>query len=454
MAPTPALADAKSANIDAVMTALRLVGHSSTPPVAVTAGPSTRPAVLPTARFRTAMDELAGHGTYTALDASRPNLKALLTDVLNWAGKPKATKPVVKVIGAAMSGTNEHGTSCYPQALEMLSFLALCAPLVEPDRLARIAALAHSTPNAYKPMRYPVTPASQLQRLLGRYGEARREALLASLWLTAHDGRWWDAIGGPRRRGRRPAAADLPAEQEHAIQEQLERILRGQRAPTAETVVSAFASQLLPYSEPAAQALARLRVRTDDERRLLAARVNDGDADVPVLLSFVGGLLPDDRAESPIVGLIDALHRDLGDDLEDPGALPEKPEDWASLFPAASRDGFPMPNQVRALSKASIPSLPGAKVTMLRHAEDLRRNADHMGNCTFSYLRRSEEGSTFIGHLAYLAGEYNFAMHSLDRGAAGTGWRLGEVNSRFNRRDVPPEVRAGLTRLIAELNAR
>lgn len=452
MPATATKAGGSTTNLDAITTALRLVnGQTSTPDEGAARAPVS---ALPSARFRVAVDALAGKGTYVALDASRPNLKALISDVVNWTGKPRATKPLTKVVGATMSGTDGKGGSLYPQSLEMLSFLALCAPLLEPDRLARVAALAAQTPNAYKPIRYLVKPAAQLQKLLARYSDARRETLLASLWVTAHEGRWWDATGGtPVGRRRRNVGVAVEAEQAEAIAEQIERVLQGTAAPTARTIADAFEARALTFSTQAAEILGGMRIASEDDRRALVAHTAHPDADVPVLLSYVRDLLPDERAESPIAALIEALVRDLADDIANKDAMPAKPEEWDELYPAASREGFPMSNQLRQLDKAALPGVPGAKIVMMRHADMLQRNATHMGNCTFSYRTRSENGQAFIGHVATATGEYNFAV--VVRAGARDGsvtYALGETNSRFNRGDVPPEINRGLQLLLAGLN--
>lgn len=454
MPPATAQVDLSStANRDAVLTAVRLVNGQVGPAQPDSSTPAA-PRPLPTATFRVAVDQLAGHGTYEALDASMPNLKALIGAALNWSGQPRATKPVTKAIGAAMSGRDDQDASLYPQALEMLTFLALCAPLLEPDRLARVAALAARTPNAYKPIRYLVTPAAQLRKLLEHYGEARREKLLASLWVTAHHGRWWNATSGtpvgPARARRANQTVD--PEQAAAIKEQIGLVMRGAAVPTAATIAGAFDNRALTYSQDAARILGGTRVLTREDRRRLAAHAKHPDADVPVLLSYVTALLPDERAESPIPALIATLVRDLAEDFENTGVLPEKPEEWSELYPESSREGFPMPNRMRALDMVSVAALPGAQVTMMRHPDMLKRNADHMGNCTFSYRPRCENGTSFIGHLAYGEGEYNFAISARTHPDGRVTYSLGEINSRFNRRLVPEEVAREVSALIAGLN--
>lgn len=451
--PAAKAATTTERNTAAILTAMRLVNGSQAD---TDQAPAARPAAVPSAKARVALDRIAAYGSYDEFNATMPNIKALLRDVLGWNGQNKLNKVINRTVVGAMSTTDETtGYPLYPQAVEMLSFLALCAPLLEPDRLARIAALAQDTPNAYKPIRYMVKPAGQLRALLSRYNEARREQLLASLWVTAHDGRWWDATSGTPvgQRRRRRNRDDRPQEQRDAIAEQIQAVLAGDATPSPHTVGEAFLTRQLTYSPEAAQILGTMRVRNQAERKELTVHLDHPDSDVPVLLSYVRALYPDERPESPIPALIDSLARDLGEDIDEPDALPDRPEEWEDLYPAASREGFPMPNRIRALGNRDAPGLPGSKVRMMRHADMLRANANHMGNCTFSYRARSEAGSAFIGHLEWDGGEYNFAVNA--RRAAPDGpvtWTVGEINSRFNRGNVPQQVRTAVQTMVAGLN--
>lgn len=456
---TPVHPDSRAA----VTAALRLVaarfdtGHAPVP-----ANTSAGVPTLPTHKARAAIDYIAAYATYEDLEATRPPLRALFVDAFGWNGDQRVTKPLNKTLVAAMSSTADSGLSAYAQTAEMVSYLALCAPLLEPDRLARIAELARSTPNAYKPIRYLVTPATQLRRLLSRFSDQRREDLLASLWVTAHDGRWWDATAGSeptavRRRRRRRAEEEMPQEQRDAIAEQLRHLMAADMgAPDAGRLIAAFDNRLITYSLSAARMIGRVRLEGESQHRELRRHAEHPDADVPVLLSYVPQLKPDERPESPIPQLISQLVSALGEGLDEDDALPGRPVEWADLFPVASREDFPMPNRMRQLSK--VEPLPGAVVQMMTTAERLRRNADHMGNCTFGYKARSEAGTDFIGHLSVGAAEYNFAVTDQHHGwyqhrtnIPGQQWFLGEVNSRFNQGAVPADVIAALDAMIVAL---
>lgn len=438
-------------NTAAILTALRLVNPDTAP---VTTG-RARPPALPSAKARIAIDTFAGSATYVEFNERRLNTKQLLGDALSWHGTNRLTKVVNKAVLGAMSSIHEPtGISNYPQGVEMLSYLMLCAPMLEPDRLARIAALAAETPNAYRPIRYMVAPTAQLQKVLARYPDNRKEELLASLWVTAHDGRWWNSTAGaaPGTRRRRRHEDDRTDEERAAIEEQIAAVFKWGIVPSAHTVSDAFSSRLLTFSDDAAQVLGGMSLLTQADHRELTYHVNHPDADVPVLLSYIRQLTPDERPESPIPMLVDTLLTSLGDDLTEDGALPDRPESWAELYPAVSRESFPMPEQLTGLDRTAVPGLAGSTVVMMRNAALLRANATHMGNCTFSYRQQSERGTAFIGRLEWRTTEYNFAVHNRTADLDGPPlWTLGEVNSRFNRGAVPAEVNRGLQELLAQL---
>ena len=68
-----------------------------------------------------------------------------------------------------------------------------------------------------------------------------------------------------------------------------------------------------------------------------------------------------------------------------------------------------------------------------------------MGNCTYLYRNEMEHGTYALFRIVTPGDVYNAAM-TLD----GQGrWRLREINSRFNRGGVPPDVKAGFDALIA-----
>jgi hypothetical protein len=463
---TPAIGGTKTTKADnraAVESVLRLVAGGArsfgapAAPTDASTGPSTTRggiALLPTAAARVALDFVSGCGTAAGLEQQRPNLKKLLKDPMDWAGRVKATKTVTKAVGAVMTGSDSSGASTYPQAVEMLSFLAIVAPVLEPDRLARIAALAADTPNAYQPCKYVVGPATQLRRVLKSYmrandknGDQRVEDLVASLWQAAHDGRWWNGTAGvhEERRGRRrgPAVEEISDEERDAMRAQLQTLLQGGRKPTVKLVADAIDNKMLSFSRDAADMLSKLEIPSDTDRNRLRKLLKHPDPDVAVMLSYIPGLLPDDRPPSPVPALLAALVLSLGED-EDNWELPEKPVEWSELYPAASRVQFPIPAKLKDWHGRRLPGIAGADIELMLSPDALQRNATFMGNCTFSYNPRCLHGTAVIGRISWDGNHYNFAVNG-----QGEQWALGEVNSRFNHGQVPEPLRQALGRFVA-----
>lgn len=69
-----------------------------------------------------------------------------------------------------------------------------------------------------------------------------------------------------------------------------------------------------------------------------------------------------------------------------------------------------------------------------------------MGNCTGGYDSRCKAGTCFIGKVHFDGQLYNF---SIDR--RGAGWYVSQVNSRYNRGQVPQPIVTGLDQVIATL---
>lgn len=400
---------------------------------------------VPTAVARRAIEGFSSFGDYDAYNATWPNLKAMLTDALNWHGEPRATKAVTKALTRAMNADLD-GHTTYAAAIEMISFLSLCAPLVEPDRLARIAERAAHTRNAYRPMRFLVKPAAQLKAALEPYTEARREQLLISLWDLSHDGHWWrhttggqDALANRQRERRLVTAAER-----RVIAQQMAELVGTGNVPTVESLTEAFRARCLTQSTAVRDAIATMRMANRHERLALASFATDPDADVRSLLSCVRELQPDERPESPIETMIDMLAR-AREDMTDVAAA-ERPETWSDLYPEESTQSFPMGAALRRAFKDWVP-FPGAEVFLIKNAAALRRNGDHMGNCTYTYVKYCQDGRTFIGYMVTAEGDYNFAI---DAHGDGT-YSVGEINSRFNRGHVPEHVSAAIQQHIATI---
>jgi hypothetical protein len=380
--------------------------------------------VLPTAASRTVIDRLVAAGTLDALTATKPNFRTMLAELLDWDGA-RVTAALVRAAGAAVTG---DGGAHYPQAVEALSFLAACAPMLEPDRLARLVDLAAETPCAYAPLSATLQVTERLERLLAPFGDARREALLASLWNVAHDGRWWDHTGvTPRRRRRRRDDPGVEVDGATSPAQALARLCAG------ELIYSQAALELLTRAAP-----------NDSQRTALAKLAVDHrqDPDVAVMVAHVRGLTPAERPASPIATLVAQLEAAVCEDgVLNNSVYPDRPDEWAALYPEAPVTPFPIhPRVIAALEGARLPG--GARLEPIRNAAELARNRDHMGNCTWSYRSSCTNGSMVICRSHHGGEDLNVSFQR----TAG-GWRLAEINSRFNGGMVPQVLRDAVARL-------
>lgn len=455
--------------LGAVNAVLALMGrpNAGTKPDQAGAGTHPRPS-LPSARARNAIEYLAQLGTVEALDAAQIDVKALCQDLFDWdpnAGPTRATKTVTKTVAAALLARDANGVSRYSQAVEMLSFAAAAAPLLQPDRLARLIETAPSVRTAFAPERYTMQLASVLRTIMVRYPEQRREQLLTSLWAEAHNGRWWDMTSGlpaarPERNGH--AAQVLDDNRRLAAEGAARDVLDGAREGTGAAhakVIRALKDGALPFNVATSRLVAALPV-TDGLRTLFAehaATMRAGkhvDPDVALHGSHLEWLRPTERPETPLTWLLRSLVNAL---IPDPDTgvvaldtLPDKPKTFSALYPQAELRGFPFPPEIRRLTGTLLDGTVAGDVTIevINSPVALAENRDYMGNCTWSYKPSMETGSYVLLQLWRGGDCYNAALRH-----TATSWQLGEINSRFNRGNVPDDIRHAVTRLTQTLPA-
>lgn len=417
------------------------------------------PTVSPTTRVRIGLEQLIAAGNVNVLMDTRPNLKVMAKDLFDWQtpdGAPhRATGAVGKAFGKALQ---EH----YPQAVEMAAFGSMAARLLDPDRLARGIARAGTATTAYAPERYVVAGAAAMNKLFSAYAPARIETLLfgdGGLWEVAHNGRYWDVTFGspqdnPVARRRRTAAQ---READAAINANINDLLNGADITTphaADIVGQALVEQRMHYSPQAGALMAQLpeSVELGDRLATLGTLSRIGEyvnPDTAVLMSAIPWLAPGDRPESPITWLVNSVisaYTDPETGEFDANALPDKPKEWVELYPEIANAGkFPFPNAVWKLHNSALPGT-AVTVQLIRNAVELDHNRTFMGNCTGGYRTQMENGSYALFRIDDHAGTYNASMR-----LTGGRWALGEINSRFNRGNVPPEIRAAFETLIGTL---
>jgi hypothetical protein len=411
------------------------------------------PNTLPSAIARRVIDAFAQATTPEEAAEACGSLKVALRDVLNWKNPKfsKSTKAVARSVGELFTAKNAKGDSLYCQAVEMVSFMSVIAPLLEPDRLARIADHAVTTRSAYGPTLYAIGPSGQLAKLLACYNEDRREKLLISLWDSIHDGRWWEHTSplANNPNGRNKRQSQQKREEREAVAAQIRALINEHGECTIELLTKAVQTRTLSYSDPAAALMDRILPDTPRAHRFFveALRASD-DEDHRVLASHITALRANERPESPLSHMVALLLAVRGGPAEfDPTEMPPDPETWEELYPEASMDAFPLAPAVRALQGATLPGLAEVRITVLRNANLLKLNSEFMGNCTGSYHLRCQNAERVVFFSAYNGMEYNYAFSRV-----GHNYGVGEVNSRFNRGNVPPEFRLAVENLCANLN--
>ena len=448
----------RAKSTDAIARALgrvkKMAIDSAPNPDAPTSSQTSAGILLPTAGARRFIDMLSDSGSTEAALELFPNIKEPLRDVLNWSNPKfsKATKAVARAVGELFHGTDEHGRSTFPQAVELVGFLSMIAPLLEPDRLVRVAEHAAGTSGAFGPTLYPIGPSGQLKLLLSGYSEQRREELLISLWDASHSGRWWDHTvydGAPAKAVKRRRKID--PEEQQAITRQIEALITNEGVTTVSLITRAINARTLSFSNDAADLMARVTdPSVPDRLEFMRALSGTDDEDHRVLVSHLPFLRPNERPESPTSVMIAMLLTARGGPAEfDFANMPKDPSEWSELYPKASLIPFPFPEVFRKIHGQRMPGLPGSDIIIIKNADQLKANGEYMGNCTFSYLRYCETGERVIGRTSHGGVDYNFALL---RGADGT-YTAGELNSRFNDGGVPNDVRASRDRLLNGINA-
>lgn len=404
-----------SETLTAIQDALKLVGAGKVEETA---------SAVPTAKARTALDMLAGSSAEELIGSYDFNIRELTENLFNWTGKPKATKALMRALGDALQTPGK-----YTHAVELTAFLVALVPLMEPDRLARLYDAMKEVNTSFAPARYTLQLSHKLKWLLSDFPEERREKLAYSLWVESHQGRWWDLTAGQA--------------QGNVAQDNNENVM-----PLNE-MLNLYSEFKLPWTPATAQRFAALS--ENEIVRDTLERYNEGllkdkiiDPDVAVLASYIPWLTPAERPESPIGGLLDTL-KGIRDEVE--YKWPEKPKSFSALFPDIRLYGgtqFPFPNSVLTTDGREL--IPDIRLELVRNATQLAENRTFMGNCTWSYKSQMEAG-TYVLYRVHRGGEiYNAAM-TLQRDR----WVLREINSRFNRGNVPGNVRDAFMRFMNQL---
>ena len=384
----------------------------------------TAPVVMPTPKTRTALETLIRNDA-VSLAGLRLDIRAFTTDLFGWSGKPRVTKPLMRKIGELL--TDEVN---YQKNIELISFAVAASRMLEPDRIVRLLSIPPAD-NVFSPARYTLQFAQKLEKVFGHYPDERKEHLLASLWEVAHKGRWWDV--------HLPKEVFAPED----VEENQDFV----------TVRDNFVAGELPYTRHNAGLLNM--VGADDQILDAVAQFTDEfargnyvDPDIAVFSSYLTWLPTNVRPESPVAPLLGTLV-ELAELIE--YHWPKDATTFAEIFPQTqlyASHAFPFHMDILSIpNRYKAPT--GHRVELIRSAGELAENATFMGNCTNTYRERLMKGTTFILRITDKDGNvYNAAAEAPN---VGEQFHVREINSRFNRGNVPAIVREWFENLTRQL---
>lgn len=396
---------------------------------------STESAILPTARARKGIDFLSRTTPQEMKEAETP-LRPLLQDLFNWDGGNHVNKPLIRAFETAINTPMK-----YPQAVELTGFLSALAPLLQADQIARMYGLINNVSTAFAPAKYTIQLHGLLESVFKDFSPERRERLASSLWEESHQGRWWNLSAGI---GIDDHEAMQNVEYEPRTPEEIFTTIR-ETFNSKERFNNNVHIEWNPHyhevfsQHPLSSEVASL---AEDYRDKLEV----GEfvhPDIAVYLSNLPWLAPWQRPESPIGGLL----KELLNILEHMEEVPDvkKPRKFSELFPgihlqAGAFDGFPLFPPLRSMEGKEVG---GGKVSIIKNKVALAQNAKYMGNCTRSYENQMENGKYALLFLDTGEQQYNISVISAQR-----GWRVQELNTRYNRGAGNPQIRRSIETMI------
>lgn len=374
-------------------------------------------AVIPTAKTRAALEILTS-STAESLMSEEVNLRELLNDLFSWDGKNKVNKNLIREFNTAL---NTEGK--YAHTVELTGFLVALAPMLEPDRLARLYSAVKESDNVYSPIKYTLQLSAVAKKIFQNFSEERIERLAHSLWVSTHTGNWWDITLGVQR-------------------EPIPEPVNSTEWTTA-AAVKALEKGELHWSMESAEALRKSKRTANLTKFYKEYRdgLNRGEvlpAEPSLLSAYIPWLEINERPESPVFSILQILQPIMENDRY---RLPKKPREFRELFPPIAAQliySFPLPVVFSHTESIALPE--GAEAVLISDAQQLAANANFMGNCTMSYRGSMEAGNYALLRITYNDNTYNAAIQK----RAGGRWSLGEINSRYNRGNVPPELRQAL----------
>lgn len=459
-------------------------------------GDGGNPGVLPPARARQKIDRMLDAGSAEELRNISPNFKELLTETLDWdrqqtqsdnapadtgmdpalqsrldelsakspedltddekrelrklrkeakrskakakakvkaaVGPVRATSTNVRIVAGLLAAEDPRG---YTAGVSAVSFAMAAGSVLDPDRLGTLLESTAGAAIAYAPLRYPAQASASLSRLLSHFTPDQRLGLLTSLWNLAHDPSrpWWDVAGIRRRMRRLRGEAAIAAELEAAA--------------STDSPLNRLVEKNVIWTPALGTEFSTLEL-TSEEELLVGNWVTHARSPFPAqfLAAHLPTLAPRWRPQSPLLTLISSLEAACGDHAPSE-VLNDEAEEWQELIPAGSFEQFPIPDHILELDWQTLPGtgvgdVAPAVISLCHNEHQLNENRNYMGNCTGTYKDRCEQGTVVIGKVLHDGEVYNFSVYP--------DLRIGEVNSRFNRGQVPPVISNGLRAAVAQ----
>lgn len=397
--------------------------------------------LTPAGKCRNALELLANSTPENISETLPENMREFTEHIFDWDTSPgeqsKVTRPLIRLVSEILKTSGK-----YHQAVEGIAFAAAAAPLLDPNSVVELVKESITVDTAFAPERYTLQFSTALQKALGRYNNARRLKLLQSFWKEMHQGRWWDMTAGIR-------VQNVAGQVEEANVSQQELVPR-------------FLAGNLPYTTKIMKDFTKL---SEDARIVqfleeYLAKFNAGvlvDPDITVFASGLAWLPVNKRPESPGATLVRSLvkWREIAEEhLQDKkvSSYPKKPTSFTELFPdirLVDGDMFPLPLCMYKIDGMQLPQT-NHILRLVKNSPELAQNRDYMGNCTWSYRGRMQDGKYALFQILD-AGTGKILYNAAGVSAAGGSWKPGEINSRYNRGNVPHNVRESFKNVVSQL---
>lgn len=379
-----------------------------------------------TAKTRTGLETLMRLDP-TKISPETLDVPALARDLFNWGGDKKATKPLIKAFANSISSPKT-----YAKAVELTSFVSAVSTLLEPDRLARLYNTLDKVDTVFAPARYTLQFTHTISNLLGSYPQERLEKLLLSLWIDSHNGRWWELTSGEE-------IDILPNPDDNLKQQDILAQFYDGTSISSPKSIAIF--KKIKYSRRLYDYIKEYNNDYAHGRML--------NPEVALLISNIPWLPIADRPETPVVSLVKELSRLVTDYKIE---LAKKPKVFSELFPNMnfSSSGLTFPFDPMLYTLTNNITLPDthARIEIVKNTSELSENRTYMGNCTWSYLSSMEKGTYVLYRITDVDGKiYNAAANIRENHRL----TFDQINSRFNRGNVPPEIRQAFIVMITAL---